>query len=380
MDTPQNPWIPPLSKLCVALTLLLILMGAVVTTAGAGMISPNAPHVDGALIPWAEMFKSFAHFAEHGHRLVAMSVGFCIGLLCACLWRNWPAFIVAIAFMGAGAIGTTLGWDKATVAHLRVWPAMIVFIVWLIVTSRKRGEKPGAEQWLALIAFICACVQAVVGVLRVETETAGNVALATNIRTIHGVFAQIFLAVLVVLAARLSPVWQQLGARGPVATAGKIRRMAFVAIILYLLQLACAAYLRHRPGQWQAIAAWPATEGVGWSLAGSWLPAGWSHVVGVHFLHTRILPVLLLGHLTGMCIGIFKRAGEPRLSRPAVGLIVCIALQFVLGVLMFVFHAKAANGHPHAHITNTHVLIGAFLVALLALVFARAGRLRGEAA
>jgi heme A synthase len=373
MDTPHHPAASPLAKLCVALTLLLILMGAVVTTGGHGMVSPNAPHVDGALVPWSEMFKSFGHFAEHGHRLVAMSVGFCIGLLCAMLWRNWAAFIVAVAFMGLGALGTKMGWDKAMVAHLRVWPAMIIFVVWVVAVSKKRGEKPGTEQWIALVAFICACIQAVVGVLRVEIETAGNVVLATNIRTIHGVFAQAFLALLVVLAARLSPVWKELGNQTH-EQAAKFRRMAFSLLILYFAQLACASYIRHR-GYGMLIASWPQAQPTGGFWPDIWATSDGKmrHALMIHFLHTSILPLLIVGHVIGMAIGTAKRAaGIPRLTRVSWSMLGLVLLQVMLGV-MVIWKVR------QAHITNTHVVVGAIFCATTALYYARAGRLRAPA-
>ncbi|MEQ1851116.1 MAG: hypothetical protein ABMA01_05925, partial [Chthoniobacteraceae bacterium] len=282
MDTPQNPWAPLLAKICVVATLFLILIGAIVTTAAAGMAAPNAPHVGGTLLnplnpaTGGAWYQDPALFKEHTHRLAAMTVGLGIGALCAMLWRNWLAFVVAVAFMGVGQMGKKFGLDEFVVAQLRVWPAMVLFISLLLIGARRRGEKPSTEAMLALAGYIAACIQAALGTLRVEIETGGAIALATNIRTFHGVFAQAFLVLLVILAARLSPVWRTLA--GPHPAAAKIRRMALVGLILYFAQLACAAYLRHRPGLWQAIASWPAAQAdPGFSLGGSWLPSSWSH-------------------------------------------------------------------------------------------------------
>ncbi len=358
-----NPWLSRLSKICVFLTFLLILMGAVTTTGGYGMVSPNAPHVDGQLFFPADMFRSFGLFCEHAHRHIAMTVGVCVGILTAMLWRNWPAFFVSIAFMGLASIGTKMGLDKVTVAHLRVWPAMLIFVTWVIIASRKRGEKPTADQWLGLIAFICTCFQAVVGVMRVELETAGSVALATNIRTFHGVFAQVFLALLVVIAARLSPVWNELGERSKLEGARKIHVMAIALQWLYILQLACGAYIRHRQGFWAAIGTWP--------MAGNGLlPEQWTHAVGIHFLHTRILPILITGHVVGLAIACAKRAkGEPRITRLGWALLAAVGVQFLLGV-MVIWKSR------QSHITNTHVMVGALICATTALLAARSWRVK----
>ncbi len=376
---PTNPWISRLAKVCVLLTFFLIFLGAIVTTSGAGMAAPAAPHVDGTLlnptspVTQTAWWKDPALLKEHTHRLVAMSLGLGIGALAAALWRNWLAFAVSLLFMGAAEGLRSLKLDPALIAQLRIWPAMILFITLLIFGARRRGIRPTTEQWMALIAYIAACAQALLGSLRVNFETAGSIALATNIRTFHGIFAQAFLAMLVILAARLSPFWGRLCS--PLPVAAKIRRLAVAAMVLYFAQITCAAYLRHR-GLGLAIASWPAAQAdPGWSVSGSWLPAVWSHVTGIHFLHTRVLPVLLLGHLVGMGIILIKRARpEPLLSRLGLPLAAITAVQFLLGVLVVVLYIHGVPRNPH--ITNTHVLTGALLVALIALIFTRAGRLR----
>jgi heme a synthase len=371
--TPTNPWVSPLAKWCVLLTFALIFVGAIVTTAGAGMAAPTAPHVDGTLInPISPVTKTAwwkdpALFKEHTHRLIAISLGLSVGALAALLWRNWPAFFIAVGFMGIAAEGgRRLGWPEHVLAHVRIWPAMIIFVALLIWTARKRREKPGAEQWMVLIAYVAACLQALFGTLRVEIETAGHIELATNIRVVHGVFAQAFLALLVVLAARLSPAYQQIGTR---PEADRLKRSAFSLLILYFIQLACAAYLRHRH-LGLLIPTWPAAQATGglWMDAWSVADGALRHQLAIHFLHTRIIPILILGHSIGMAIAIAKRAsGERRLTRPGWGILGLVLLQIVLGVLV-IWKGR------HAHITNTHVMIGALICATTALLYARARR------
>jgi heme A synthase len=375
----NSPWISRLAKLCVVLTFCLILLGAIVTTSGAGMAAPAAPHVDGTLlnpnspVTQTVWWKDPALLREHGHRLVAMSLGLAVGMLAAALWRNWFAFAVSIAFMGAAEGLRPLKLDPSLIAQLRVWPAMILFVTLLVVGTRRRGEKPAVEQWMGLAAYIATCTQALLGSLRVNLETAGNIAAATDIRTFHGVFAQAFLAFLVVLAARLSPRWSRLAT--PLPAAGKIYRMAVAAMVLYFAQISCAAYLRHR-SLGLAIASWPAAQAdPGWSASGRWLPAAWPFPVCIHFLHTRILPVLLLGHFVSLGVSLMKRArSEPLLARLGLPLSFLIAAQFALGVLVVTLYVHGVPRQPH--ITNTHVITGALLIAIIALVIARAGRLR----
>ena len=365
MDSSTNhPWLSHLAKLCVLATFALILIGGMVTTSGAGMAASTAPHVNGTLVNPSGWFQDPALRLEHGHRLAAMTVALLTGILCAGVWRNWLAFGITILLMGlADAIGHPLHLSSALIAQLRIWPAMILFIVLLLAGARRHGRTPGAEQWMALVAYVAVGLQALMGTLRVNLETSGDFSAALNLRTFHGVFAQAFLALMVVLAARLSPVWREISQRPSIEAAPKIRRMAIVALALYFTQLACAAYLRHR-GLGLIIPTWPVAQ-----QGGGFLPAVWNHAIAIHFLHSRVLPILLTGHILGMAIVIAKRAYyEPRLTRLGWGLLLLIAIQFALGV-MIIWKGR------HPHITNTHVVTGALICATAALLTTRAGRL-----
>ncbi len=357
-----------LAKVCVVLTLLLILVGAIVTTSGTGMATPHAPHVEGTLlnpnVPGTQtpFYLDPGYLREHGHRLVAMAVAVAVGALAALLWRNWIAFAVCIILMGAAAGLEHLGMSKFLVAHLRVWPPMILFLGWLIVSAKRRGEKITGNQWMVFIAFLATGIQAMFGTLRVELETAGKLDAATMIRTTHGVFAQMFLAWLVILATRLSPINREIVSH---AHAKKLHRMTIALLFLYFIQLACAAYLRHRPGTWAAIPHWPQTD-----ASGGWLPVVWTHTIGILFLHSRVLPFLIFGHVIGMAFGFRKRAyGERRLTRPAWGLLILVLIQIALGASIYLWHWDA-------HTVNTHVIVGALICATAAMLFARTSRLR----
>jgi heme A synthase len=315
------------------------------------LLNPTSPVTNTA---W---YKDPALFKEHTHRLVAISLGLAVGALAALLWRNWKAFFIAVALMGLAEAARPLV-GGALLTHLRIWPAMIVFVTLLVIGARSRGEKPTPEQWMVLVAYIAACLQALFGTLRVNLETAGYVKAATHVRIFHGIFAQAFLALLVVLAARLSPVWRQLRALPTHEFAPKFRSMAIGLLAMYFVQLAMASYLRHN-GLGLVIPTWPQAQ-----QSGSWLPAQWSHAVGIHFLHSRVLPILIAGHVIGLAIVLAKRSGIARLSRVGWLLLGMVVLQIVLGA-MVIWKGR------QAHITNTHVMTGAFICAATALLIAR---------
>lgn len=369
----SNRWASVVAKICVICALALILVGAIVTTSGAGMAAPSAPYVDGTLInpdspvTHTVWYQDPALLKEHGHRLIAMLLGLSVGVLAAMVWRNWPAFFIAVGLMFA-AEGLRGHVDKNWLPHLRIWPAMIVFVALLLNGARKRGLKPGFVEWLALIAYVATCFQALLGTLRVNLETAGNIELATGIRMFHGVFAQAFLALLVILAARLSPVWKELKSQQSSEFAPKVRRMAISLLGLYLVQLALAAYIRHSgdQGLGLVIPTWPAAQ-----PNGSWLPANWSHAIGVHFLHSRIMPILILGHVLGLASFLARRAPSPRLSRIGWLILGLVAVQIFLGVFTVLGVRGKIGPRQNPHITNTHVINGAFICAASALLIAR---------
>ena len=370
METPTNNlWLPRLAKLCVLATLLLILVGAIVTTSGSGMAIATAPHApSGAFEP--EHLTDIKTIIEHNHRRVGMAVATLTAILCAWIWWEWLGLAIAIAVIGISyPLGGMLGLGGNLLAHFHYWPAAAVFVIIAIVRAKKSGQLITANHWLVLVAFVAVCAQAVFGALRVSMETAGSIAAATNLRTFHGVFAQAFLALMVVIAVRLCPTWSEICARPPHAKLSKFHRMAIAAQLLYFAQLACAAYLRHRD-LGLLIPSWPSAQATGGLWPDSWATGDGAlrHQLMIHFLHTRILPILLTGHIIGMSIGIIKRAkGETFLTTPAKALLTMIVLQFILGVLV-IWRGR------QSHITNTHVIVGALICATIAMLAARTSR------
>jgi cytochrome c oxidase assembly protein subunit 15 len=359
---PVNPWLSRFAKLTVVFALVLILLGGLVTTFGAGMAVPTWPTIKGEMNPpgwWLDPHV----LLEHSHRLTAITVGILTGILCAWIWRNWWALIAACVVSGlSGPIGRSLHLDGNVIAQLSIWPAAFVFLGYLLVQARRRRQTLGVDHWLALAAYVAVCVQATLGGLRVTQETAGLLDTAMILRVVHGTFAHAFLALLVVIAARLSPVWNEIVERPPFPTGNRIRRLANVAIWLYFAQLIVAAAMRH-PGAGLAIPTWPQAQ-----YNGSLLPAQWTTFTTLNFLHTRVIAILLTGHVVGLVSRVWRSARiEPRLFRPGTLLFVLIVIQFILGVLV-VWKGK------HPHITTAHVFNGAAFLATVVLLAARAGR------
>ncbi len=296
------------AKLVVVAVFGLILVGGHTTTTGAGMAFPDWPLSDGSLNPdgWlTDVMKTL----EHSHRLVA-------GLV---------ATLVAALFF------------------------------WVRKTST---SVPSGCVALAGWALAAVLTQALLGGLRVMLDPGGiaptTSGIATTFRVLHGVFAQVFLVLVVILAARLSPAWHEVPAH---PHAAKIQRLAHIAVGLYFAQLIVAAAMRH-PGAGLAIPTWP-------KVGADWLPAAWNPFIALNFLHTRVLAVLLAAHVISLTPRVVR--STPALARPCWLLLALVLVQFALGVLV-VWKGK------HPHITTAHVFNGAAILATAVLLAARAGR------
>lgn len=177
-----------LALLTALATFLLIVVGGLVTSKGAGMSVPDWPTTYGYnmfLFPYSKWVGGI--FWEHSHRLIASGVGFLTLILAA-------------------------------------------------VTFWK--EKRSWVRWLAVAAVIGVILQGVLGGLRVTLYK-------DQIGIFHALLAQSFFGLLLVIAAVtgrgfLSGTWA-----GDAAT-GALRRLALLALFLTYFQLGVAATIRHQ--------------------------------------------------------------------------------------------------------------------------------------
>jgi len=95
------------SKLVVAATILLLLAGSLVTSTGSGLSVPDWPTTYGQnmfTFPPSKWVGGI--FYEHGHRLIASTVGFLTIILAAWLWvaepRRW------MKWLGVAALGSVI--------------------------------------------------------------------------------------------------------------------------------------------------------------------------------------------------------------------------------------------------------------------------------
>src|SRR3954465_8857917 len=100
-------WLHRYAKLVSASTVLLIVAGGLVTSTGSGLSVPDWPTSYG----WSMFTFPLRHMVggilyEHGHRLIASTVGFLTIILAAWLWRTDPR--PWMKWLGAAALGSVV--------------------------------------------------------------------------------------------------------------------------------------------------------------------------------------------------------------------------------------------------------------------------------
>ena len=184
-------------------TVGLIVAGGLVTNTGAALAVPDWPTTFGHnlfLFPWSEWVGGV--LVEHAHRLLGAGIG---------------ALTVALA---------------ATLAF---------------------GESRRWVRGLGLLAVMLVCVQGLVGGLRV-------LLLQDTLAIVHGCLAQLFFALVVVLAVVTGAVW-----RSPAPLVESTRRLVpwgALAVVVAYAQVVLGAFTTHGGGLWWHVAGAVVTTGV----------------------------------------------------------------------------------------------------------------------
>jgi cytochrome c oxidase assembly protein subunit 15 len=190
-DASLSPrWLHCWAVLTVCATVILLTLGAVVTTFRVGMADPIWPTYPWHLLLISYQEPSAGYLIEHTHRLAGYLVGCCTIVLALGLWRY----------------------------HARRWLG-----------------------WLGLTALGGVIVQGLLGGFRVRL----NELVGTDLALIHGLFAQLVFVLLVSLALFTSRRWN--AGSETVHTSGAVRiwRLSAWTAVLVFIQLIFGALLRH---------------------------------------------------------------------------------------------------------------------------------------
>jgi cytochrome c oxidase assembly protein subunit 15 len=258
------------SKFLVACTVILILAGSLVTSHDAGLSVPDWPTSYGwnmFTFPPSMWVANILY--EHGHRLIASTVGF----------------------------------------------LTIVMAVWLWVAEPRRWLR-----WFGVAALGSVIAQGVLGGLTVLFF------LPAAISTAHAGLAEIFFCMTVAIAIFTSPGWIA-GYDGEAdrPEGRSLRLLATTATVLIYSQILIGATMRHT-GAGLAIPDFPL-------MFGHLIPDHWSGAIAIHFAHrvgALVVTVCLLA-LSAHIRSHYKERTE--LMRPATLIVALVAVQVTLGAL-----------------------------------------------
>ena len=255
-------------------TVLLVLAGSLVTSTGSGLAVPDWPTSYGwnmFTFPPSKWVGGILY--EHGHRLIASTVGVLTIVLVVWLWLREP----------------------------RVW------VKWLGVAALAAVVAQGLLGGLTVLMFLPAAVS-----------------------TAHAGLAEIFFCLVVSLALFTSPAWiDGYGAR--TSTVGRIqaqparRVLAVTTAALVYVQILLGATMRHT-GAGLAIPDFPL-------MFGHLLPTHWDPKIALHFSHRLGALVVFTAiaatwrHLT------HHDAARRDLTQPATLLVALVVVQITLGAL-----------------------------------------------
>ena len=262
------------AKLLVACTVVLILAGSLVTSHDAGLSVPDWPTSYGwnmFTFPPSMWVANILY--EHGHRLIASTVGFLTIVLAVWLWLAEPGS--RLRWLGVAALGTVIA----------------------------QGVLGG----LTVLFF-----------------------LPPAVSTAHAGLAEIFFCLTVASALFTSMGWK----RGGTAEAAphkpheddtRLRRLATTTTILIYAQILVGATMRHT-GAGLVIPDFP------W-MFGHVMPDHWDPKISVHFAH-RVGALLVTSGIIATVAHVWRRWRERgELTRPASLLAALVAVQVALGAL-----------------------------------------------
>ncbi len=293
----------------------LLFIGGLVTSTRSGMAVPDWPTTFSANMFLYPLGSAPADiFLEHSHRLFGTLLGL--------------STLVLMIFTLRSAPGTNDAAPSDALRRAKVW---------------------------SVIAFIAVVAQGVLGGMRVWRGSTDLAKDAKLFSFTHGVFAQLILAAIVVLAVYLWPVVRASSPDPSVPRARTLRAVSTAALHLTLLQLVLGAAYRHFGGN-HAL----------------WTHAGFSILVVVAAAMTGFYASALPRPAVACAEGLvraLRTAGKWQVA--------LVALQFLLGwAAFFVADADRSAAKPvEALIRTAHQANGAALLAVMVVVCVLAKRL-----
>jgi len=259
------------AKFVAGCTVLLLLAGSLVTSTGSGLSVPDWPTTYGwnmFTFPPSKWVGGILY--EHGHRLIASSVGFLTIVLAAWLWMQEP----------------------------RRW-----------------------MKWLGVAALGAVIAQGVLGGLTVLFF------LPAAISTAHAGLAEVFFCITIAIALFTSPGWNagNAGTDAQPVDDGRLRGIATATTVVIYTQIIIGAVMRHT-GAGLAIPDFPL-------MFGHLVPPFWNAKIAIHFAH-RVGALVVSLAIAATAAHIWYHHRDRReLTHPAALIVGLVIVQVTLGAL-----------------------------------------------
>lgn len=371
-------WLHRFALLTAAATFVLISIGGLVTSHGAGMAVPDWPNSYGYnMFTFPVSMWVGGILYEHSHRLAGSLVGFLTLVLA--LWLNGrPAAKWlrggSLAVLALGLLASTspkvkldnvlflVGTGLAGLAVSFLWP-------------RHDPVGPRLARWGA-VALALVIVQGLLGGLRVT-------ALADWIGIFHGTLAQCFLLLVCAIALVTSDRWARWQEESSVVPVpDKLRRFLLVTTLLILGQLALGASMRHQHAG-LAVPDFPLAHGKLWPATDAAALEKYNQSrldhrdfksitggqIHLHMAH-RVGALIVFGHVLGCFLKLRRVVGSGHpLARLAAGWLGLICVQFGLGIWTVLSNKAADIATLHVVVGATSLVTGGLLTLLATTVF-----------
>jgi len=379
MPTPApHPWLHRFALLTAAATLVLIGIGGLVTSHGAGMAVPDWPNSYGYnMFTFPVSMWVGGILYEHSHRLAGSVVGLLTLVLAiwlngrpAARWLRWGSVVV----FALGLLASTNSKVKLDNVLFLIGTGVVGFGI-SFVWPRHEPISPRLARWGG-VALVLVIVQGLLGGLRVT-------ALADWLGIFHGTLAQCFLVLVCALALVTSGWWARLKAGSQLAAVpAQVRNFLLVTTLLILAQLALGASMRHQHAG-LAVPDFPLAHGKVWPATDAAslerynrdrrdvrefnaITAGQIHL---HLAH-RLGALVVFGHVLGCLLKLRRTVGPAHpLARVAGGWFALLCVQFGLGIWTVLSNKAADIATLHVVVGAASLVTGALLTLLAAGVF-----------
>ncbi len=236
----ENPALKYFTIFTAFSTLVLLCIGGLVTSHGAGMAVPDWPNTYGYnmfFFPVSQWIGGV--FYEHSHRLVASAVGFFVLVLT--LWLHGKKAQTFIRWSGIvlGLLGALILFKypaKSQDGAFLMGFGIFSFVAGFFWPRGPMGDRTLRQ--LALVALASVILQGFLGGIRVT-------AMKDEIGIFHGIFAQMFFVLICAMALIQTRFWQNLEKTRQSDSSG-LRQVYLLTTAIVLLQLGLGATMRHQ--------------------------------------------------------------------------------------------------------------------------------------